>query len=388
MMTPRPNPDDQLLDFIEGRDALSQQLKALKNHPDQQAPAALDATILAQIERSLVEESNANKQVHASKLNPKKTPSFNLSLDFLFKHWAIPAGITALLVLGVTLQLRDTAQEKNPVQLAESKVQQVDERVFIPAQISAEQDAPPVEMHSPVTPQVIASEPETTMQVARKKAKSIDMLVAAKQTPAPAPTIMAEAETYAKPQTQVASADELISAKIAPAPVPAPVPVPVPVPSIATATPTPSLKILGSSGSLNRAREQNQAQAQTTIQIPASTVAQITEQEIKTVLSPATATRFAEAPLGKSAELPMSAAAPKPAVSAVSAISTISTISAKPIIEEEASWLKRIEEQLKQEKNETALKEWQAFRKAYPHANISESTLKKLQALEQAKKEP
>ena len=380
MMTPRPNPDDPLLDFIEGRDALSQQLKALKNHPDQQAPAALDAAILAQIERALAEESNANKQVHASKLNPKKTPSFNLSLDFLFKHWAIPAGITALLVLGVTLQLRDTAQEKNPVQLAENKVQHVDERVFIPAQISAEQDAPPVEMHSPVTPQVIASEPETTMQVARKKAKSIDMLVAAKQ--APAPTLMAEAETYAKPQTQVASADELISAKIAPTHAP------VPVPSIATATPTPSLKILGSSGSLNRAREQNQAQAQTTIQIPASTVAQITDQEIKTVLSPATATRFAEAPLAKSAELPMNVAAPKPAVSAVSAISTISTISAKPIIEEEASWLKRIEEQLKQEKNEAALKEWQAFRKAYPHANISESTLKKLQVLEQAKKEP
>ena len=40
MMTPRPNPDDPLLDFIEGRDALSQQLKALKNHPDQQVPAA------------------------------------------------------------------------------------------------------------------------------------------------------------------------------------------------------------------------------------------------------------------------------------------------------------------------------------------------------------
>jgi hypothetical protein len=378
MMTPRPNADDQLLDFIEGRDALSQQLKALKNHPDQQAPAALDATILAQIERSLVEESNANKQVHASKLNPKKTPSFNLSLDFLFKHWAIPAGITALLVLGVTLQLRDTAQEKNPVQLAENKVQQVDERVFIPAQISTEQAAPSVEMHSPVTPQVIASEPETSMQVARKKAKSTDMLAAAKQTPAPAPTIMAEAETYAKPQTQVASADELISAKIAPTPAHAP----VPVPSIATATPTPSLKILGSSGSLNRAREQNQAQAQTTIQIPASTVAQITEQEIKTVLSPATATRFAEAPLAKSAELPMNSSAPKPAVSAVS------TISAKPIIEEEASWLKRIEELLKQEKNEPALKEWHAFRKAYPHVNISESTLKKLQALEQAKKEP
>jgi hypothetical protein len=382
MMTPRPNPDDPLLDFIEGRDALSQQLKALKNHPDQQLPAALDATILAQIERSLVEESNAKKQVHASKLNPKKTPAFNLSFDFLFKHWAIPAGITALLVLGVTLQLRDTAQEKNPVQLAESKVQQVDERVFIPAQISAEQDAPPVEMHSPVTPQVIASEPETSMQVARKKAKSTDMLAAAKQAPAPAPTIMAEAETYAKPQTQVASADELISAKIAPTPAHAP------VPSIATATPTPSLKILGSSGSLNRAREQNQAQAQTTIQIPASTVAQITEQEIKTVLSPATATRFAEAPLAKSAELPMNSTAPKPAVSAVSAISTISTISAKPIIEEEASWLKRIEEQLKQEKNEAALKEWQAFRKAYPQAHISELTLKKLQALEQAKKEP
>lgn len=382
MMTPRPNPDDQLLDFIEGHDALSQQLKALKNHPDQQAPAALDATILAQIERSLVEESNAKKQVHASKLNPKKTPSFNLSFDFLFKHWAIPAGITALLVLGVTLQLRDTAQEKNPVQLTENKVQQVNERVFIPAQISAEQDAPPVEMHSPVTPQVIASEPETSMQDARKKAKSTDMLAAAKQAPAPAPTLMAEAETYAKPETQVASADELISAKIAPAPVPAP------VPTIATATPTPSLKILGSSGSLNRAREQNQAQAQTTIQIPASTVAQITEQEIKTVLSPATATRFAEAPLAKSAELPMNSTAPKPAVSAVSAISTISTISAKPIIEEEASWLKRIEEQLKQEKNEAALKEWHAFRKAYPHVNISESTLKKLQALEQAKKEP
>lgn len=382
MMTPRPNPDDQLLDFIEGRDALSQQLKALKNHPDQQAPAALDAAILAQIERSLVEESNANKQVHASKLTSKKTPSFNLSFDFLFKHWAIPAGITALLVLGVTLQLRDTAQEKNPVQLAENKVQQVNERVFIPAQISAEQDAPPVEMHSPVTPQVIASEPETSMQVARKKAKSTDMLAAAKQAPAPAPapTIMAEAETYAKPETQVASADELISAKIAPTPAHAPVP--VPVPSIATATPTPSLKILGSSGSLNRAREQNQAQAQTTIQIPASTVAQITEQEIKTVLSPATATRFAEAPLAKSAELPMNSAAPKPAVSA------ISTISAKPIIEEETRWLKRIEEQLKQEKNEAALKEWQAFRKAYPHVNISESTLKKLQALEQAKKEP
>jgi hypothetical protein len=393
MMTPRPNPDDQLHDFIEGRDALSQQLKALKNHPDQQAPAALDAAILAQIESALAQETNASSAASASnaeKLKQKKTPSFSLHFDFLFKHWAIPAGITALLVIGLTLQLRDHAQDKKSVQLAENKAQQEKVRVFIPAQISAEQAAP-VEMHMPVSPRVAppAPAPATapSLQTAHKKAKSVDILDT-QATSTPEPTILAEVETSSASLAKLASipppptqskatiheqAQDHIQAQAASLALVAN------IDGLSRAKPAPiemNPKIMGASGSLNRVIEQNQAQTQRT----ASTNAQLIEQEIKAVLTPANATRFAESTLEKNAELPMSmpktAPAPKPA------------ISVKPIIEEELSWLKRIEEQLKQEKNETALKEWQAFRKAYPHAQISEITLKKLQVLEQAKKEP
>jgi hypothetical protein len=388
MMTPRPtsdttdnialstNSDEQLQDFIEGRDALSQQLKALKNHPDQGVPAALDAAILANIESALAQEANTAHSTHLNKSRQKQTPSLFTLLDFLFKHWAIPVSVTALLILGLTLQLREQDQEKTSVLLAENKVQIPAEIVFTPAPLShAEQVAPTMKMERPLA----SNAPETTpsLQASRKTIKSSD-LIAEKAKRASVPTIMVKPESQAIPEPQIASAtlvQNLNQSEVS---------------SDAKLT----VAVTGS-------RVSNSNMVSSTVQEQSASHSLITDAPISSNPHASTAaisskTMGLNGSLKRTQEQTLAAASlseftlekNKPLPIPTTTKSALPAISIKPIIEEEISWLKRIEEQLKQEKNETALKEWQAFRKAYPHVQINERTLKQLQVLEQSKREP
>ncbi|MDP3785582.1 MAG: hypothetical protein Q8Q55_00635, partial [Undibacterium sp.] len=112
-MNTLPREEQDLQEFLAGRDDLSKQLKSL---PQPSPSPELDAAIFARISGELAKESQAVKQ---------RTPALRHLIDFIQGHlrsfWFLPVGATALVLIGLNLRVPNVPS----VQLENTEIAQI-----------------------------------------------------------------------------------------------------------------------------------------------------------------------------------------------------------------------------------------------------------------------
>lgn len=364
MTTPIFTKNDELQDFIEGHDDLSQLVKACKDIPEKKPSAELDAAILSQIEHALLQEKNQQSKTKTGTGTTKQHWKNYFSVDFLFnptKHWQIPAGIAALLVMSVSWQMmQKTAEPEYSVKLAKQQEKPKAESVYVPETIT-----PAVEERELAT--IVSSTPKERTHYPARKEQAISPMPKiaiagdekAVPPPSPAPILAYEpplpsiAKVESPPQSTSTSAmasppNNSLSESIAD-----------------TALSSRSIAAKRSSIEATRANDY----------IAGRMKEAVTEQELaKAGLQKDTLVASKKMALENKAEKPAPVLLSK-------------AIAPKIAIEPANSWLARIQEDLLQQHHQAALKEWEAFRLAYPEMIIPEVTLKELTKLQQANQE-